>query len=79
VVQAALARAADLGPAFALLFCHDDRAGLYRKLGFTTVSAAVSVQQAHGDAPMPQLTMWRALAPNAEWPGGPVRLHSLPF
>jgi predicted N-acetyltransferase YhbS len=79
VVEAALAKARTLGPQFALLFCHEDRAGLYRKLGFARVTAAVSVRQDGGYAPMPQHTMWRALRADARWPDGPVLLHSLPF
>ena len=34
VMEAAIARAAQLGPDRALLFCRPDRAGLYAKLGF---------------------------------------------
>jgi predicted N-acetyltransferase YhbS len=79
VVQAALMRAGTLGPAFALLFCHDDRAGLYRKLDFADVSAEVVVEQPDGHARMPQQTMWRPLRPNAQWPAGRLVVHSLPF
>jgi predicted N-acetyltransferase YhbS len=79
VVGATLARAAELGPAFALLFCHDDRAGLYRKLGFAHVEAEVRVRQPEGYAPMRDRTMWRALRPGASWPRGELVIHSLPF
>ena len=79
VVEAALSTAGGLGPAFALLFCHEDRAGLYRKLGFAEVSEEVVVRQPVGYAPMPQRTMWRPLRPNACWPPGSVVVHSLPF
>lgn len=79
VVEAALAKARTLGPRFALLFCHESRAGLYRKVGFARVTAGVSVQQDGGYAPMPLHTMWRALRADARWPNGPVLLHSLPF
>ena len=79
VMEAALAKARSVGPAFALLFCHDDRAGLYRKLGFAEVSGEVVVQQPVGCAPMPQRTMWRPLRRNARWPAGNVVVHSLPF
>jgi predicted N-acetyltransferase YhbS len=79
VVEAAVSRARTLGPEFALLFCHADRSGLYRKLGFADVEAPVSVQQPDGYAPMRQLAMWRALAEDAGWPDGPVTMHSLPF
>jgi predicted N-acetyltransferase YhbS len=79
VVDAALERAATLGPSFALLFCHEDRAGLYERLGFTTVPPPVLVEQAEGEAEMPQRTMWRALRPDASWPDGPLVVRSLPF
>jgi predicted N-acetyltransferase YhbS len=79
VVGAALARARTLGPAFALLFCHRDRAGLYRRLGFAELDVPVSVKQPDGFAPMPQRTMWRALHEDACWPPGPVVVNSLPF
>ena len=79
VVRAAVARASVLGPAFAILFCHEDRAGLYRKLGFVEVDGEVVVQQLNGYAPMPQRTMWRALRDKATWPSGKIVVHSLPF
>lgn len=79
VVQAALAKARTLGPAFALLFCHDDRAGLYRKLGFAEIRSDVVVEQPGGRAQMPDRAMWQALQSDAAWPEGPVIVHSLPF
>jgi predicted N-acetyltransferase YhbS len=79
VVQAALTKATDLGPAFAMLFCHTDRAGLYRKLGFAAVRAEVVVQQPGGYASMPQQTMWHSLREKVDWPAGRVVVHSLPF
>jgi predicted N-acetyltransferase YhbS len=79
VVEAALERAAALGPAFALLFCHDDRAGLYERLGFSTVEPPVLVEQPEGEAEMPQRTMWRGLRPRASWPEGQLIVRSLPF
>lgn len=79
VVSEALSKARTLGPEFAILFCHDDRAGLYRKLGFASVGADVQVEQPEGYAAMPQRMMWRGLVPDAAWPPGPVLLHSLPF
>jgi predicted N-acetyltransferase YhbS len=79
IVEAALERARTLGPAFALLFCHEDRAGLYRRLGFAEFDLPVSVKQPGGFAVMPQRTMWRALQQDASWPPGPVVVHSLPF
>jgi predicted N-acetyltransferase YhbS len=79
VVNAALAKAETLGPAFAILFCHDDRVGLYLKLGFREVPSEVRVGQPHGYAAIPERTMWRALRPGLTWPAGPVVVHSLPF
>ena len=79
IVQAALAKARTLGPAFALLFCHEDRAGLYRKLGFADVMSEVVVKQPDGYAPMPERTMWQALHSHVTWPDGTVTVHSLPF
>jgi predicted N-acetyltransferase YhbS len=79
VVQAALATARTLGPAFALLFCHEDRAELYRKLGFAEITSEVLVKQPDGYAPMPDRTMWLSLHPPARWPDGAVTVESLPF
>lgn len=79
VVEAALAKARTLGPDFALLFCHDDRAGLYARLGFADVQSAVRVEQPGGFQPIPQRTMWRALHPEAAWPAGELTVLSLPF
>jgi GNAT superfamily N-acetyltransferase len=79
IVETALDRARTLGPAFAMLFCHEDRAGLYRKLGFEEIRAEVIVEQPGGYEPMPLGAMWRALEPGASWPEGNVSLRSLPF
>jgi GNAT superfamily N-acetyltransferase len=79
VVEAAVSRARGFGPSFMLLFCFEDRAGLYRKLGFTEITDEVRVEQPGGYARMDQRAMWRALRPGAAWPPGAVTLHSLPF
>ncbi len=79
VLQAALAKAETLGPPFVILFCHDDRIGLYLKVGFHEVDAEVHVKQPHGYAAIPEHTMWRALRPDHSWPLGPLVVHSLPF
>jgi predicted N-acetyltransferase YhbS len=79
VLDAALKRAASLGPAFVILFCHADRAGLYRRLGFEEVARPVLVQQPDGYVEMSMDTMWRALADGATWPKGPLKVHGLPF
>ena len=79
VMAGALAKARSLGPEFAILFCFEDRAGLYRKLGFAPITAEVVVRQPDGYAPMSQLAMWHPLRPGAIWPDGAVLVQSLPF
>jgi predicted N-acetyltransferase YhbS len=80
VMEGALARAAQLGPAFALLFCRPDRAGFYTKLGFVKVAEPVEVGQPEGARrAMPLDTMWRPLRAGATWPAGPVDVPGLPF
>ena len=79
VVEEALATAQRLGPRFAILFCHEDRAGLYRKLGFVEIPDDVWVQQPVGHAPMTQRTMWISLHGPSTWPPGEVIVRSLPF
>jgi predicted N-acetyltransferase YhbS len=79
VVGHALAKTRRLGPSFAMLFCHDDRAGLYLRLGFVEVTDGVVVEQPDGRVRMPQRTMWLALHDQATWPEGEVIVHSLPF
>jgi predicted N-acetyltransferase YhbS len=79
VAEAALERAARMGPAFALLFCRDAVAGLYLKLGFQLIEPPVRVLQPVGSAVMPLHTMWRGLQDRAVWPPGPVLVRSQPF
>ncbi len=79
VLEETLVRARAVGPAFVILFCHHDRAGLYEGLGFVTIGSPVSVQQPHGFEAMPQRTMWYALRPGVSWPPGHVTVHGLPF
>lgn len=79
VIEAALGNAATLGPEFALLFCHQDRVGLYRRFAFKVIGAEVLVQSPGGRFAIPMRTMWRALAPGARWPEGPVSLDGPPF
>jgi GNAT superfamily N-acetyltransferase len=79
VVEAALERAARMGPAVAMLFCRDAVVGLYRKLGFELVEPPVHVLQPTGSAVMPVNTMWRPLIADAAWPRGEVFVQSEPF
>jgi len=79
VVNAAIERAERLGPDFMLLFCHPDRVGLYRKLGFTEIAGSAMVEQPEGRVTMPMVAMWRALRTGAIWPEGSVAVLGLPF
>lgn len=79
VVEAALAKAATLGPEFVVLFCHEDRMGLYRRFGFEDVRADVLVDRDGDRIVMPMHMMWRALTADARWPEGRVELHGPPF
>jgi predicted N-acetyltransferase YhbS len=79
VVSAIITRAKELGPRFMMLFCHADRAGLYRKLGFTAVASDVTVEQPEGTVTIPMVAMWRGLKPGAVWPAGPVAVLGFPF
>jgi predicted N-acetyltransferase YhbS len=80
VMEAALERAAQLGPDFALLFCRPDRAGFYAKLGFAHVREPVEVGQLEGRRrKMPIDTMWRPLHDGVTWPAGAVDVPGLPF
>jgi predicted N-acetyltransferase YhbS len=79
IMAEALARAATLGPDFALLFALESRAGLYRKLGFAELGAEVLIDQPEGAITMPDLTMWRGLKADVTWPSGQVMIHSFPF
>ncbi|MEU6232330.1 GNAT family N-acetyltransferase [Kitasatospora sp. NPDC047058] len=80
VVGAAVAHARTLGPRYALLFCRPPLVALYRRLGWREVADEVHVEQPAGRiALMPLRTMWAPLAPDVQWPRGPVRLRSLPM
>jgi predicted N-acetyltransferase YhbS len=79
VLEATLATAATLGPDFIVLFCHDDRMGLYSRIGFELVRDEVLVDSNRGRVTMPMRTMWRALQPGATWPDGLVAFHTRPF
>lgn len=79
VVEAALERAARMGPSLAMLFCRDALVGLYRRLGFELVEAPVVVLQPAGTAVMSVNTMWRPLVDGAVWPAGAVLVRGEPF
>ncbi|WP_073810033.1 GNAT family N-acetyltransferase [Kitasatospora sp. CB01950] len=63
----------------ALLFCLPDRAPLYTRLGWFPLPDPVTADQPDGPTPVPVGGMWKPLVPGADWPDGPVRLHSLPM
>jgi predicted GNAT family N-acyltransferase len=79
VVEEVVQLAETVGPDIAMLFCHPDRAGLYRLYGFTEVGEPVVVDQPAGPVTMPMVTMWRPLREGAALLPGPVRLTGLPF
>ena len=79
VISEAVRQAHGLGPEIAMLFCHPDRAELYRRHGFVEVSGRVMADQPEGVVAMPPLTMWRALKGGVTLPDGVVKIHGLPF
>jgi hypothetical protein len=79
VISEALSRAATMGPAVAVLFCHRDRAGLYERHQFAEVPPPVLVQQPDGPVEIPMVTMWRALLEGGQLPPGRLVVLSFPF
>jgi predicted GNAT family N-acyltransferase len=79
VFDAALERAATLGPDTAMLFCAEWNVSLYAHFGFLEITAPVIVDQPGGAIEMADHSMWRPLREGATWPEGPVRLRGLPF
>jgi predicted GNAT family N-acyltransferase len=80
VLEAALARAATLGPDVAMLFCSAANVALYAHFGFSELTAPVTVDQPGGPTLMPPHAMWRRLKGDSPLEGGgPVRLRGLPF
>ena len=79
VLDAALERAATLGPDIAMLFTAEWNVSLYAHFGFREISAPVTVDQPGGPIEMSDHAMWRPLREGAGWPDGPVRVRGLPF
>ena len=79
VIAELLARAQELGPEIAILFCQPEKVGLYQRRGFVPIVEPVHVQQPTGLTEMPLPTMWRALRDGSGLPAGPVRLPGPPF
>jgi predicted GNAT family N-acyltransferase len=79
IVVEALHFAESLGPDLALLFCHSDRSGLYRRHRFEAVASPVLVRQPGDQVEIPLVTMWRPLRNGATLAQGRLTVHSLPF
>jgi predicted N-acetyltransferase YhbS len=79
VMDAAMARAEQLGPAFAMLFCSFANARRYARFGFREIAAPVTADQPGRTVTMGEVAMWRPLRPDATWPDGPIRVRGLPF
>jgi predicted GNAT family N-acyltransferase len=79
LLEAALERAASLGPERAMLFCAERNVGLYERFGFSVIEAPVIAQQPSGPLVMPMPAMWRPLQEGVTWPVGLVSLAGPPF
>jgi predicted N-acetyltransferase YhbS len=79
VIEPALARAAELGPAFAMLFCSRANSRRYARFGFQEITARVTAEQPGRTVDMGEVSMFRALRDGACWPDGDVRVLGLPF
>ncbi|MFF1381899.1 GNAT family N-acetyltransferase [Streptomyces sp. NPDC058308] len=80
VLTTALSHARTLGPHHALLFCRPPLVTLYERLGWQALDEDVQVEQPGGRVvTMPLRTMVTPLREGARWPGGPVRVRSLPM
>jgi predicted GNAT family N-acyltransferase len=79
VIEAAMTRAEQLGPAFAMLFCSFANSRRYARFGFREITAPVTAEQPDRVVTMGEVAMWRPLKPDAAWPDGPVRVRGLPF
>ena len=79
LLERLLAPGRELGPERAMLFCRAQLLGLYGKLGFAEIRAAVWAEQPAGRIQMPMPAMWRGLRAGASWPPGRVDVRGLPF
>src|SRR4051794_20537955 len=68
VMDAAMTRAEQLGPAFAMLFCSFANSRRYARFGFHEIAAPVTADQPGGAVTMGEVAMWRPLKPDAAWP-----------
>ncbi len=81
VVEEALDEGARLGPEYALLFCHEDRSGLYRKLGFSVLESPLAVLRGRAAPRCLPRTLADVAAPplrrgSRAWPPGAAALQS---
>ena len=80
VMDAAMARAEQIGPRFAMLFCSFANARRYARFGFREIAGTVTADQPGSrTVTMGEVAMWRPLRADATWPDGPVRVLGLPF
>lgn len=79
VMDAAMARAEQLGPAFAMLFCSFANSRRYARFGFREIAATVTADQPGRTVTMGEVAMWRPLKDGVTWPDGPIRVRGLPF
>jgi predicted N-acetyltransferase YhbS len=79
VIEAAMTRAEQLGPAFAMLFCSFANSRRYARFGFREIASPVTADQPGRTVTMGEVAMWRPLRPDATWPDGPIRVRGLPF
>ncbi|HEY1522771.1 MAG TPA: GNAT family N-acetyltransferase [Solirubrobacteraceae bacterium] len=79
VIIEVLARAKATGRELALLFCHRNRAGLYKRHGFVEIPPPVLVEQPDGPVEIAMVSMWRPLREGWEPPAGQLVLRSFPF
>ena len=71
--------AESMGPDRVMIFCRAELIPLYRRLGYTEITAPVWAEQPEGRVEMTEPAMWRALRADAEWPPGRVDVRGLPF
>ena len=79
VVEPALRVAEGMGPDRAMLFCRPELVGLYKRVAFSEITAAVWVDQPGRRVELPMRAMWRPLREGVAWPPGRVDVRGLPF
>jgi len=79
VLEPVLRLAEGMGPDRAMLFCRPELVGLYQRVAFSEITAAVWADQPQGRIELPMRAMWRSLREGAAWPPGRVDVQGLPF